>query len=138
MDAFDAWNPLGFPFGRLFEDFWEARPANAENRLVPALDVTEDDDFVTVCVEAPGLRKEDVKVEFADGVLTFSGEKKYEAEKKGRTYHRIERRYGTFARSLVLPTTVRGEAASADMKDGLLRVVLPKREEAKARAIQIK
>ena len=131
-------SPFGLTFGRLFDDFWEGRMSNGDSRPLPALDVIEDDDAVTVAVEVPGMRKEDVNVQFDNGVLTVSGEKKSESEEKGRSFHRLERRYGAFTRSLTLPSCVDCDAATAEAHDGVLRITLPKREEARPKTIKIK
>ena len=138
-DPFDFVSPFGLTFGRLFDDFWSERGStNGGSRMLPALDVTEDANAITIAVEVPGVRKEDVKVEFDNGVVTISGEKKSESEEKGSTFHRLERRYGAFVRSLTLPASVNCDTATAETRDGVLRITLPKREEAKAKSIKIK
>jgi HSP20 family protein len=126
-------------FDRWFERPWATLMAPSEDRvLAPALDVAETDDAFTVTAELPGMKKEDVKVEFEDGVLSISGEKTQATEQKGATYHRMERRYGAFRRALALPTAADGEKAEAKFDNGVLEVRLPKREEARPRTVKVK
>jgi HSP20 family protein len=104
----------------------------------PLVDITEDDKEYIVVAELPDLRKEDVKVSVENGQLTISGERKFEKEEKNKKYHRIERSYGSFLRSFTLPEGVSGEKVSAEFKDGVLNVHLPKDETAKPKAIEVK
>jgi HSP20 family protein len=138
---FPGLSPFGLTFGRLFEDFFR-RPFLGEETgslwMTPPVDVYEMDDTYTVKVELPGLVKEDVNITFENGVVTVSGEKKFEAEKKGRNYHRIERRFGAFSRQVALPVPVDFERADASFKDGVLEICIPKKEEAKAKSLKIK
>jgi len=90
-----------------------------------------------VNVEVPGMKKEDVKVTFQDGILTIKGERKQEKEEKDKSLHRVERSYGSFCRSFTLPTTVQGEKIKANYRDGVLMISLPKVEEAKPKEIPI-
>lgn len=135
----EGMSPYGLPFGRLFDAFWN-RPFRSEvgRLLAPEMDVVEDDDAFTVTAELPGMKKEDVKIEFENGVLTVRGEKKAESEKKGRNYHIVERRYGAFHRAMSLPNTVNVEKATAEFEDGVLKVVLPKSEAAKPKELKIR
>ncbi len=103
----------------------------------PPVDITENDDNLVVTVEIPGMTKEDVKITLQDNVLTIRGEKKQEMEKKDANYHRVERSYGSFTRSFSLPTAVEGEKIKAQYKDGLLKITLPKAEQAKSKEIPI-
>jgi HSP20 family protein len=91
-----------------------------------------------VKAELPSVKKEDVKVSLKNNVLTISGERKFEEETKRENYHRTERNYGQFMRSFMLPTTVDTDKVSAEFKDGILCVTLPKREEVKPKAIEVK
>lgn len=130
--------PFGATFGRLFDEVW-GRPGffDGDRALSPALDVVEDEDSITVSVELPGLKKEDVNVQVENGVLTISGEKKTETEKKDRQWHRMERRYGAFCRTLSLPRGVVADGAEAKFADGVLSIRLPKREDVKPKAVRI-
>jgi HSP20 family protein len=128
--------------------FWDdlaGRQASQGRYLRPAVDISETESAVRVTVELPGLAKEDVKITVEDGVLSISGEKRFEEEapaegkgRKDRTYHRIERFYGAFQRSLTLPRGVDANAAEASFQNGVLTIELPKTEEVKPRTLRIK
>lgn len=104
----------------------------------PACDIYEDEESVTLRFELAGVEPKDVEVRFENGVLTLRGERKLEHEEKRENYHRVELGYGTFTRSFTLPGTVDAEHIRAEAKNGVLAVTLPKRAEAKPRAIQVK
>ena len=91
-----------------------------------------------VKADLPDVRKEDVKVGIEDGVLTLEGERKQEKEEKGKKFHRVERVYGKFVRRLALPMEVDAQKVAAEFKDGVLNVRMPKAENAKPRAIDVK
>jgi HSP20 family protein len=91
-----------------------------------------------VKAEIPEMKKEDIKINVHEDVLTISGERKYEKEEKGKKYHRVERAYGSFMRSFTLPEDADGTKVSAEYKDGVLKVHLPKSEKAKPKAIEVK
>ncbi len=103
----------------------------------PSVDIRETDDALIVEAELPGIEKKDVQIEVRDGVLSISGERRYERDVKEENVHRIERAYGRFARSFVLPTNVDADKIKAKMKNGVLEVRLPKVESAKPKAITI-
>ncbi len=104
----------------------------------PACDIFEDEDGVSLRFELAGVDPKDVDVRFENGVLTVKGERKLDREDKRDNYHRIERAYGTFTRSFSLPGTVDAEKIRAESRNGVLTIVLPKKSEAKPRAIQVK
>jgi len=104
----------------------------------PLVDITEDDKEYLIKVELPEIKKEDVKVTVENGTLTISGERKFEKEEKDKKYHRVERAYGSFVRSFALPEGTDGSKVSAEFKDGMLKVHLPKSEQAKPKAIEVK
>jgi len=104
----------------------------------PTVDVSETDDEYLIKVELPEVRKEDVKVTIHDGVLTLQGERKLERDEKNKKYHRVERSYGTFARSFTLPDNVDDNSVKAQNKDGMLYLHLGKTEEAKPKSIEVK
>ncbi len=104
----------------------------------PALDVSETDDAVLVHAEIPGIDPKELDIAVVGNTLTLRGEKKSEAEQEGTNYHRVERRYGAFTRSLRLPAAVDAEHVTAKAAAGVLEIRLPKREEAKAKRIEIK
>ena len=135
-----------YPLGRLFDEWFPfgGRLANVlgtadvDRMLKPALEIAEDEHAFTVAAELPGVAKEDVTITIEDGVLTLSGEKKREEETKDKAWHRIERVYGSFQRSLTLPKGVDGDKAEATFKDGVLTVTLPKTEQAKPKTLKVK
>jgi HSP20 family protein len=106
--------------------------------FAPAIDVAEEKDNYVVKAELPGLSKDDVSVTLEDNYLTIRGEKKPESEDKGANYHHKERTYGSFSRTIGLPTTVDAQKISAQFKDGVLQVTLPKSEAAKPKQIEVK
>jgi len=124
---------------RLFEDFWPMRREDfEEGMLSPAIDVSEDKDNVYVVADLPGVEEKDIKLNFQNGILSLSGEKSEEKESKGKNFHRVERSYGSFSRSIALPTHIDAEKATAVFKNGVLEVTLPKKEEAKPKEISIR
>jgi len=104
---------------------------------VPTVDIFETDDDIVVTAELPGLEKDQVGVEYKDGILTLRGERNLEREVKEESYHRMERSYGAFHRSFTLPGTVDEEKISARMKNGVLEIHLPKKEAAKPKQIKV-
>ena len=104
----------------------------------PSVDIIEGKEEIALEAELAGMNIEDVEVSIENNVITISGERKFEKKDEGENYHRVERSYGTFTRSFTLPRNVVSEEAKADFKNGILRVTLPKKEEAKARKIEIK
>jgi HSP20 family protein len=104
----------------------------------PIVDITEDDKAYVIKAELPEVKKEDVHVTVENGVLTLTGERKVEKEEKGRKHHRIERSYGTFARSFALPDDIDAEKVNASYKDGMLTITVAKSEHAKPRQIEVK
>ena len=114
-------------------DFW-----TAEREWVPAFDVSETENEVIVKGELPGMDVKDIDIALTDGLLTIKGERRLEKEDKKENYHRIERQFGSFSRSLNLGTKVRSDGIEATYKDGILTVTLPKVEESKPRKIEVK
>ena len=104
---------------------------------MPSVDIYETKDAVCVRAELPGVDKNAVSVGVKDGVLRLQGERKFDKEVKEEDYHRIERSYGMFHRSFTLPSSVDPEKIIARMKDGVLEIDLPKKEQAKPRQIKI-
>ena len=103
----------------------------------PLADITEDDREYVIKAELPELRKEDVKVTVENGVLTISGERKFEKEEKKKKYHRVERGYGSFVRTFALPEDADAGKVKAEFKHGMLEVHLPKNERAKPKQIEV-
>src|ERR1700737_1412481 len=104
---------------------------------MPLADITEDEKEYLIKAELPELKREDVKVTVENGVLTISGERKFEKEEKKRKFHRVERGYGTFVRSFALPDLAEGDRVKAEFKDGMLTVHVPKSEHAKPKQIEV-
>ena len=104
----------------------------------PALDIAERNDAYVVTVEVPGIKPEQLDITLENGALTISGERRFETETKEEQFHRIERRYGAFRRSITLPDRVKADAVEASFEDGLLQVVVPKAEEAKPKRIEVR
>lgn len=104
----------------------------------PLVDVTEDEKEYLITAELPDLKKEEVKVTVENGTLHISGERKFEEEKKGRKYHRIERAYGAFERCFTVPEGTKVDKLTAEYKDGVLHIHLPKAEEVKPHPVEVK
>ena len=105
---------------------------------MPTVDISETEGEYIIKAELPEVKKEDVKVTVEDGVLTLQGERRQEKEEKGKKYHRVERSYGSFARSFSLPETDDEGAVKAEYKDGVLNLHLPKTEKVKPKTIDVK
>lgn len=103
-------------------------PGGAPAEWAPVVDITENDREYVLKAELPGLKKEDIKLDLANGVLTLSGERSSEKEDKSEKYHRIERSYGRFSRSFSVPDDVKLDEIKADCKDGVVSVHLPRAE----------
>lgn len=116
----------------------EKKEAMAVAEWSPLVDISEDEKEYVVKAEIPEMKKEDIKINVHDDVMSISGERKYEKEEKGKKYHRVERAYGSFMRSFTLPEDADGSKVSAEYKDGVLKVHLPKSEKAKPKAIEVK
>ena len=100
--------------------------------------MTEDEREFLVKAELPDMKKDEVKVTVEDGVLRIGGERKFEKEEKGKKYHRVERAYGCFERAFTMPEGTKPEQLTAEYKDGVLRVHLPKTETAKPKPVEVK
>ena len=103
----------------------------------PSVDIFENKNEIVLEAELPGMNAEDVNVSIENNVLTLHGERKFEKKDEGDNFHRVERSYGSFTRSFTLPPTVSSENANAVFENGVLRLTLAKREEAKPRRIEI-
>jgi HSP20 family protein len=117
---------------RAFDDEGIGRGAWA-----PSVDIYENKDQIVLEAELPGMNQEDFDLSIENNIITLRGERKFEKTEESDNYHRVERSYGAFTRSFTLPQTVSGEGATAEYNNGVLRVTLPKREETKARRIQV-
>jgi HSP20 family protein len=124
-------------WGSLFEGGLK-RGGNGEVQWIPSLDLSETKSDLVVNAELPGIDPKDVDISLNDGLLTIQGERKQEKEEKGEDFHHIERTYGSFSRSVRLPKEVKQDKINASFKNGVLKIVLPKSEEAKKKEIKIK
>lgn len=123
---------------RLFDSFFGRWPGEEYATLwAPALDVEETKDSIVIRAEVPGMKKEDIKIQTAGDRLLISGERRHESEEKNRHFHRVERAYGKFQRLVKLPLEVQSDKARASYKEGVLEIIIPKSEKAKAREIEI-
>lgn len=95
---------------------------------IPRVNIAEDATNIYLSAELPGLTKDDVKITVTDGVLTLRGQKKSETKIEGRNFHRIEQRSGTFVREFTLPENANDDAVQASFKNGMLEVIVPKKE----------
>ena len=148
MKTLTNWNPLRDinNLENRLERFWGAafpqrngeKEALTVSQWAPLVDISEDANEYLVKAELPELKKEDVKVSVENGELTISGERKSEKEEKDRKFHRIERCYGSFLRSFTLPEAISSDKVTAEFKDGVLSVHLPKDEKAKPKTIEVK
>ena len=120
------------PFKKLAEENWSLATWS------PTCDIYETDNEIVVKAELPEVKKEDVNVSVENNILTLRGERKFSEETKKENYHRLERSYGEFSRSFTLPNFVDAGKINAEFKDGMLRVTMPKREEAKPKQIEVK
>ena len=134
------WQDLEAIQHRLSDIFGETPTAtNQESNLwMPVVDIRETEDALHMQAELPGIAKEDIALEVKDGVLSISGERRYEKDVDEENVHRIERAYGRFTRIFSLPRNVNADKVEANMKDGVLHVRLPKLDSAKPKAIAIK
>ncbi len=125
---------------RIWDSFFERRPARVEEEAewLPTLDVSETKDSYVVKAELPGIDPKEIDISLMNDILTIKGEKKQEKEEKEENYHIIERSYGAFTRSVRLPGQVQSDKINATFKNGVLKVTLPKTEEAKKKEIKIK
>jgi len=128
--------PAGF-FPRPLSLFRGAEQELAAPGFIPAVDVFEDEHNIVVTAELPGIEEKDLNISVENNVLTITGERKMEKEEKKENFQRIERRYGRFTRSFTLPPTVDAESVNAEFTNGVLKLTLPKREEAKPKQIKI-
>ncbi len=120
-----------------------ARRGNGQESLalpewMPVVDIAEDDKGYVITAELPEVKKEDVKVTVENGVLTITGERKFEKEETNKKWHRVERSYGSFARTLALPDDGDVAKVNAEFKDGMLKVRIAKSEAVRPRQIEVK
>jgi HSP20 family protein len=145
--ALARWTPMGNlqsfqdEMNRLFNQFFRGgtgeEAGGGVRTWTPPVDLYETDDALILKAELPGVSKDDVSIEIHQNTLVLRGQRKHEAEVKEENYHRIERAYGTFQRSFMLPTLVDQEHVQATYHDGVLELRLPKSEAAKPKRVAI-
>lgn len=123
---------------RLFDDFGRGWDRIATAGLAPRMDMAETPERLEISLELPGLEPSAVEITLTDGILTVSGQKKAESERKDKAYHLVERSYGAFSRSIRLPAGIEPDKVSADMSKGVLKIVAAKPTAAQTAQIQIK
>lgn len=141
MQSLDPFRSMDRLLDRFFgmRSPWLDREENYSlSTWMPACDIIETDDEFVVKAELPEVKKEDVSVTFENNALMLRGERKFDAQEHGEQFHRIESRYGEFMRSFRLPHHVDADKIHAEFKDGILKVSLPKRPEAKPKQIEVK
>ena len=139
-DPYREMSSLQDRMNRIFGGGLARRERDEEMSLgawIPPVDIVEEKDRILLTAELPGFQEKDIEIQMEGGVLTLRGERRSEAEKEGKTYHRMERSYGQFVRSFTLPNNVDRENIKANFHNGLLEIELPKSEEAKPRQIKI-
>ena len=139
-DQVEGVNRIQSRINELFEDTFgrpRAQQTGATGAWCPPVDILESKDSYLIRAELPGMKREDLKTEVNEGVLTLSGERQLEEPATGVEYHRAERVAGKFSRSFYLPQTVKHDAIKATYRDGILEVQIPKADEAKPRQITI-
>ena len=138
FEPFAGFGNLRSVFNGLFdENLGRSSTQPSVSKWYPAVDVLESKDSYLIRAELPGMRNEDLKTEVNEGMLTLSGERKFEEPANGVEYHRVERAAGKFSRSFYLPQTVKHDGIKATYRDGILEVQVPKADEAKPRQIAI-
>jgi HSP20 family protein len=139
-DPFREFNALTPRFGKFFgKDFFgkDFDLPTATTAWSPSVDIFENDNEVVIKAELPGMNAKDIEVKLENSVLMLKGERHFEKETKEENYHRVEREYGTFSRSFSLPVPVDADKVNAEYKDGVLKIVLPKKEERKPKPIKV-
>lgn len=144
LDPFRDLATLQSRIDRLFADVlgrdrspWDAGEALEGTTWAPAVDIVENDNEIVLKADLPGIDPRDVDIQVQDGTLTLKGERKHESDVKEDNFRRIERVYGSFLRTFTLPQTVDAEHVSAEYRNGVLELKLPKRPEAKPKQIKV-
>ncbi len=138
-DPFRELSTLQREMNRLFQDYTVGRGDEelSASSFVPPVDIYEDEHNVTLKMEVPGIDQKDLDIRVENSTLTVRGERKLEKDEKEENFHRIERRYGSFVRTFTLPNTVDTDSINADYDNGVLKIRLAKREEAKPKQIKV-
>lgn len=143
MTTLMRWEPavevdsLQSEMNRLFDGFFGTKANGTGRRWVPPMDLAETEDELILTADLPGLSEDDVSIEIKDGLLRLTGERRDSRETEGRGYHRVERGFGRFSRTLTMPRGVDAERVSAEFHNGVLEVHIPKPEERKPHRVEI-
>src|SRR5271165_2169703 len=146
MAILTRWDPIRELYSlqnrmnRLFEEQYGGGKEDSlttAGAFVPPVDIYEDEHSIQLKLEVPGIEEKDLDIKVENNTLTVSGERKFEKEEKEENFHRIERHYGSFTRSFTLPSTVNPEDVSAEYSNGVLKIRLGKRAEAKPKQIKV-
>lgn len=129
---------FGKNFSDLMDEFFNDAVATRRSTFAPKIDISETEKQYSIDVTLPGMKKDDINIDLENGRLTISGERKFEEEKDGKTYHRVESHYGSFTRSFQLPDDVKDDSINATYTDGILNITIDKSEEKMKKQIEIK
>ena len=143
MNTLNRWEPFRTTSGlesqvnRIFHELFDRSQESNLTSWAPAVDIFENEHELVVKADLPDVKAEDLDIRVENNILTIRGERKFEKKVDEKNYLRVERSYGSFARSFSLANTVNSEAIKADYKDGVLTLTIPKREEAKPKQIKV-
>ncbi len=141
--AIQKWDPfkeltnLKTQMDKIFESLMGSSEDIQSGSWVPPVDIYETENEVVIKAEVPGVAQKDIEIKVEDDTLVIKGEKKFERDMEKETYHRAERVYGKFQRSFILPKSIEKDKIKATLKQGVLTIVLPKKEEVKPKEISI-
>lgn len=124
-------------FSDIMDEFFNDVVSKRRDNFVPSIDVSETEDKFLIAAELPGMKKDDINISLENGRLSINGERQFEKEDEGKTYHRVETRYGSFSRSFQLPDNVDEESINATYEDGLLNITINKSENKVKKQIEI-
>lgn len=124
-------------FSDIMDEFFNDAVSARRDSFVPSIDVSETDNQFLITAELPGMKKEDINISLENSRLSISGERSFENEEKGKTFHRVETQYGSFNRSFQLPDNISEDSISATYEDGLLNISIDKSEEKVKKQIEI-
>lgn len=133
----DSSNMMSKRFSDIMDEFFDDAVNNRRDSFVPSIDISETDDKFLITAELPGMKKEDINISLENSRLSISGERSFESEEKGKTFHRVETQYGSFNRSFQLPDNVDEGSIEANYENGLLNITIEKSEDKVKRQIEI-
>jgi len=137
FEPFRSTSGLESQVGRIFNELFDRSQESNLTSWAPAVDIFENEHELVVKADLPDVKPEELDIRVENNILTIRGERKFEKKVDEKNYLRVERSYGSFARSFALANTVNSEAIKADYKDGVLTLTIPKREEAKPKQIRV-